>query len=124
VLVKDYDASKGVATLTWSDTSESLTGYRVEISTVPFTSSSVTGSSSKCQVYVLGDVSSCEFKAVRGTTYYCRVRSYGATGSSIWSETTFKAEDLVSKAFADLFVEEDAEDEFWFEFDKAFGKRR
>ena len=92
VAVVNYDATQGSATLTWADTDESLTGYRVEISTVPFASSSVSPSSSTCQVYVVGDVTSCDFKVVSGTTYYCRVRSYGATGSAIWTETTFEAE--------------------------------
>ena len=32
--------------------------------------------------------------------------------------------DVVSEAFADFFAEEDAEDDFWFEFEKALGKRR
>ena len=34
------------------------------------------------------------------------------------------ATDVVSEAFAELFVEEDADDDFWFEFEKALGKRR
>ena len=126
---------------------EPLTGYRVEISKVPFTSTNASGSSSSCQVYVVGDVASCSFKVAANTTYYCRVRAYGDTGSSTWSETTFKTHgassasvaegatsrrqalpysepDVVSEAFADLFVEEDEEDDFWFEFDKALGKER
>ncbi|MBQ9799084.1 MAG: fibronectin type III domain-containing protein, partial [Thermoguttaceae bacterium] len=122
--VKNYDATQGKATLTWAATMEPLTGYRVEISTVPFTSSNASGSSSKCQVYVVGDVSSCDFKVAAGTTYYCRVRSYGDTGSSVWSETTFKAKNVVSNAFADLFADDDAEDDFWFELDKVLGVRR
>ncbi|MBQ2851672.1 MAG: right-handed parallel beta-helix repeat-containing protein, partial [Thermoguttaceae bacterium] len=32
--------------------------------------------------------------------------------------------DVVSEAFAELFVEEDAEDDFWFELEKALGNRR
>jgi hypothetical protein len=33
------------------------------------------------------------------------------------------SESVVSEAFAELFDDVDAEDEFWFEFEKALGKR-
>jgi len=32
--------------------------------------------------------------------------------------------DAVSEAFAEFFAEDDGEDDFWFEFEKAAGKRR
>ncbi len=43
-----------------------------------------------------------------------------ATSNSNSSSAT---QDVVSEAFADFFAEEDAEDDFWFEFEKALGKR-
>ncbi len=37
---------------------------------------------------------------------------------------SFESASAVSEAFAEFFAEDDGEDDFWFEFEKAAGKRR
>jgi len=63
------------------------------------------------------------YRRFDGAEYGVDLSQVDLVGATTAVDQTVSGADVVSNAFADLFVEEDAEDDFWFEFEKALGKR-
>ncbi|MBQ2789661.1 MAG: fibronectin type III domain-containing protein, partial [Thermoguttaceae bacterium] len=117
-----YDASTGKVEMSWS-AAENATRYRVEFSRnggQTWNNSGVFGSNVTSRLATL---------SVKNAVYQFRVRAENAVGVSDWvygvfdpaADASSVASSVVSEAFADYFAEEGADDEFWFEFEKALG---
>ncbi len=106
---------------------------RVEVLDSAFTSEATLSGSALTRVATL-DASVQSWtpsKLTPGATYYVRVRAIDGDNVSAWSQVleitlpteTPNTSNAVSDAFAELFAD-DAEDDFWFEFEKATGARK
>ena len=115
-----YDAVRKTLAMSWTDNSDNETSFRVEYS--------VDGGAWKLATTLGANATGRVATGVKANSLYSfRVRAENAYGVSDWAYgdyATTPATDVVSEAFADFFAEEDAEDDFWFEFEKALGKRR
>ena len=119
-----FSATGDRVTFTW-DAVEGAVTYRVELSGANL---------SKTRAYTLNaNTMKQDFTSLAAGTYTFRVRANQASGEGNSDWTTFEFTipaksdsvldtDVVSEAFVDLFAEE-AEDDFWFEFEEALGGR-